>query len=388
MGNNTMSMHHQIWLAIIISAFVVFGGGLLSSVVNAKLYLESQLTQKNIDNANALALTLTHSTPNQVNADAAVNAMFDSGHYEFIEIKDKQNKVITERYGNAESDEYAYLKKTIHLHPTMGVAEINNGWKQYGTVYLSSNSNFAYKTLHRTIMHSALFMLLAGALSGLLSFLILNRITKPLNEVIKQASAISNKNFMIIPETKIPELNKLARAMNNTAQRLRDAFNHEEQKLEAMRKKACTDPLTGLANRSFFLSVVESTLNSDDLNGGTLLLLRLSKLSELNEKLGRSKCDELIQAVANTLNSYTIGFDEAIAGRLNGSDFAVIIPNLISKNNVINKAILENMRLVAARWIDSKNHIYVGMTEFKQKAQMSKVLAEADAALIEAENKD
>jgi diguanylate cyclase (GGDEF)-like protein len=155
-----------------------------------------------------------------------------------------------------------------------------------------------------------------------------------------------------------------------------------------MRKKACTDPLTGLANRSFFLSVVESTLDSDDLNGGTLLLLRLSKLSELNEKLGRSKCDDLIQAIANTLNSYTIGFDEAIAGRLNGSDFSVIIPNLISKNNVINKAVLENMRLVAGRWIDAQNHIYVGMTEFKQKAQMSKVLAEADASLIEAENKD
>lgn len=350
-----MSMHRQIWLAIVISAFVVFGGGLASSIVNAKVYLESQLTQKNIDNANALALTLTHSTPNQASADAAVNAMFDTGHYEFIEIKDKQNKAITERYSNGENTQYAYLQKIIHIHPRMGVAEINNGWKQYGTVYLSSNVSFAYETLHRTIVHSALLMLLAGVLSGLLSYLILNRITKPLNDVIKQASEISNKNFMIIPETKVPELNKLAKAMNNTAHRLRDAFNHEEQKLEAMRKKACTDPLTGLANRSFFLSVVESTLNNDDLNGGSLLLLRISKLAELNEELGRSRCDELIKAVANTLNSYTVGFDEAIAGRLNGSDFAVIIPNLIGKNNVINKAVLENIRQVAGRWTDPKN---------------------------------
>ena len=382
-----MSMHRQIWLAIIISAFVVFGGGLLSSVVNAKLYLESQLTQKNIDNANALALTLTHNTPNQGNADAAVNAMFDSGHYEFIEIKDKQNKVITERYGNVESTEYAYLKKIIHIRPTMGVAEINNGWKQYGTIYLSSNSHFAYETLHRTIMHSALFMLLAGALSGLLSYLILNRITKPLNDVIKQASAISNKNFLIIPETKVPELNKLAKAMNKTAHRLRDAFNHEEQKLEEMRKKACSDPLTGLANRSFFMSVLDSTLNNADLNGGTLFLLKISRLGEINEGIGRIKCDELIQAIAHTLNSYTVGFDEAIAGRLNGSDFAVLIPNLNGKNNQLNKAIIENIGLVASRWIDPKEHIHVGITEFKQKTQMSKVLAAADEALVAAEMK-
>ena len=116
-------------------------------------------------------------------------------------------------------------------------------------------------------------------------------------------------------------------------------------------------------------------------------LLKISRLGEINEGIGRIKCDELIQAIAHTLNSYTVGFDEAIAGRLNGADFAVLIPNLNGKNNELNKAIIENIGLVASRWIDPKEHIHVGITEFKQKTQMSKVLAAADEALVAAEIK-
>ena len=382
-----MSMHRQIWLAIVLSALVAFGGGLISSVFNAKIYLESQITQKNIDNANALALTITHGTPNKANAETAINAMFDSGHYEFIELKDNQNHVISERFGNVTQTKYGYLRKFIRIDPAMGIAEINNGWKQFGTVYIASDVTFAYETLHKTIIHSVLAMLLAGFVSGVLSYFILNRITKPINDVINQVSAISNKDFVTIPETKIPELNKLAIAMNKTAHRLRDAFNHEAKKLEDMRKKACSDPLTGIANRAFFMSVLDSLLQKDNTEGGTLVFLRIVDLAEVNEMLGRLKCDEFIKALADELTSYTIGSEDAIAGRLNGSDFAVIVPNLNNKSEQTIKKILTNVRRLADRWIDADQHIFIGSTQFQAKNQVSDVLAEADKSLIAAEKK-
>lgn len=383
-----MSMHRQIWLAIVLSALVAFGGGLVSSVINAKVYLESQITQKNIDNANALALTITHGMPNKANAEAAINAMFDSGHYEFIELRDNQNTVISERFGNVQDYKYNYLKKIIRVDPAMGIAEINNGWKQFGTVYIASDVTFAYETLHKTIVHSVFAMLLAGLVSGILSFFILNRITKPINDVINQVSAISNRDFVTIPETKIPELRKLARAMNKTAHRLRDAFHHEEKKLEEMRKKACSDPLTEIANRAFFISVLENLLQRDDVEGGTLVLLRIKDLAELNDTLGRIKCDDFIRALADELTSYTLGSDDAISGRLNGSDFAVIVPHLNKKSEQTIKSMLKNTRKVTARWVDADQHIFMGSSQFKHKNQITDVLAEADKSLIESENKD
>lgn len=388
-----MSMQRQIWLAIMITAFIAFGGGLISSVINAKSYLESQLSQKNIDNAHALALTISHSTPNKANAESAVNAMFDSGHYEFIEIRDAEDKVIAERYADddaqkPEGQKFQYLAKLIRIRPVMGNAEINNGWKQFGTVYVSSNSKFAYATLYRTILESFLAMLAAGLLSGLLSYLILSRFNKTLNEVVKQVSASSKRHFFTIPETSVPELSNLTKTVNKTMHRLKEAFDHEAQKLENMRKKACSDPLTGVANREFFLSILENATQKEMENGGILVFLRINDLAGINERLGRRASDEMILAITQVLNGYTIGIENALTGRLNGSDFAVLMPSLGRvKNNELAKAILKNTHQVARKWLDPKQHLLVGSTTFEFQAKVSDVLTKADKVLLAAQNK-
>lgn len=379
-----MSMQRQIWLAIMMTAFIAFGGGLVSSVINAKSYLESQLSQKNIDNAHALALTLSQSTPNKVNAEAAVNAMFDSGHYEFIEIHDAEDKVMTERFSDDKHPKFQYLTKLIHIRPFIGSAEINNGWKQFGTVYVSSNSDFAYATLHKTIVESCLGMLLAGLLSGLLSYLILSRFTKSLNDVVEQVSASSKRNFFTLPETSVPELSKLTKTVNNTMHRLKEAFDHEEQKLETMRKKACSDPLTGIANREFFLSILDNATQQEMKQGGILVLVRVNDLSTLNETLGRSQADALILAIAKALNSYTIGIENAFTGRLNGSDFAVLMPNSASKHDALGHLILQDVHKVAKKWLDPEAYIVVGATGFKFQDKVSEVLTKANEFLKEA----
>ncbi len=385
-----MSMQRQIWLAIVMTAFIAFGGGLISSVFNAKTYLESQLSQKNIDNAHALALTISHSSPSKANAEAAANAMFDSGHYDFIEIHDAEDKAIIERYADDNKQQivqqkFKYLAKLVPIRPVMGNAEINNGWKQFGTVYVSSSSEFAYATLYRTILESSLAMLAAGLLSGLLSYLILSRFTKTLNEVVKQVSASSKRNFFTIPDTNVPELRKLTKTVNSTMHRLKDAFDQEAQKLENMRKKACSDPLTGIANREFFLSILENATQNELKEGGVLVFLRIADLAGINARLGRVESDALILAMTQELNSYTIGVENAFTGRLNGSDFALLMPDLDNKNNELTKQIWQNTHQIAQQWLDPKQHLFVGSTTFKFQANVSEVLTKADKMLTEAQ---
>ncbi len=154
------------------------------------------------------------------------------------------------------------------------------------------------------------------------------------------------------------------------AHRLKEAFDHEAQKLENMRKKACTDPLTGVANREFFLSILENVTQKEMPDGGILVLLRIEHLAELNEKIGRVACDQLIQASTQGLNSYAIGNDFAFTGRLNGSDFALLMPNLTKKNtevskSILDKVILENTRQIAYKWIDPTAYLFTGVTTFK-----------------------
>jgi len=53
-----MSMYRKLWLTITLSMLVALGVSLFASLLNARDYLEEQLSMKNRDNAAALALAL------------------------------------------------------------------------------------------------------------------------------------------------------------------------------------------------------------------------------------------------------------------------------------------------------------------------------------------
>ena len=92
-----MSMYRQLWLAIITSMLLALAGSLFASMLNARAYLESQLSIKNADNAAALALSLSQSDPDAVSVELTVSALFDSGHYELIRVVDPAGHAIVER---------------------------------------------------------------------------------------------------------------------------------------------------------------------------------------------------------------------------------------------------------------------------------------------------
>src|SRR3990167_3105804 len=92
-----MSLIKQLWLAIIVVTTLAFGGSMLVSVLSARHYLEQQLQVKNIDNATALALSLSQLPKDPVTVELQVAAQFDAGHYRFIRIVSPTGKTLVER---------------------------------------------------------------------------------------------------------------------------------------------------------------------------------------------------------------------------------------------------------------------------------------------------
>ncbi|MDR1662111.1 MAG: GGDEF domain-containing protein, partial [Azoarcus sp.] len=145
-----MSMYRQFWLAVITSMLLALGGSLLASLLSARGYLETQLSQKNTDNATVLALAFNQQGVDAVSIEIAVSALFDSGHYELIRVDDPSGRPLVER--RAETGEIgvpAWFVKCLPLRAAPGHAQISDGWKQFGTLTLVSHSRFAYLTLWR-----------------------------------------------------------------------------------------------------------------------------------------------------------------------------------------------------------------------------------------------
>ena len=380
-----MSMYRQLWLAIIVSMLLALAGSLLASLISARAYLEQQLSIKNADNAAALALSLSQQTPDVVTVELAVAALFDSGHYESIRVHDPNGRLIVERVaapGNPGAPDWFVSHLPILADP--GEAQITSGWAQLGTVTLVSHSRFGYQALWTSTQEMVAALTLASLIGGYLGSLILRRLRRPLQAVIDQAVAITNRRFVKIAEPDVPELHQLAEAMNSTVERLKAMFDEEAARLETVRREANFDPLTGLANRDYLIGALRSVLDDEQSRGGTLLLLRVADLVGINRRLGREGTDDLLRRVAATISTSAAPIPEALPARMNGADFALLLPGQTTGREFA-AGVLEALVKTLEPFVDGGPSAYIGIGRFARGAGLRVVLSQIDAALIAAE---
>ena len=380
-----MSMFRQLWLAIVASTLLALVGGLLVSMLSARSYLESQLSIKNTDNATALALSLSQSTPDEVTVELVVASLFDGGHYELVRVVNPQGKVLSERIStDTNLGAPGWFARFLPIHAQPGQAQISSGWKQFGVVTLVSQSRFAYAALWKSTKEMVLALALAGLAGGVMSTLVLRRLRKPLNAVIDQAQAITERRFITVEEPAVPELKKLAKAMNLTVARLKAMFEDEALRLEGVRREANCDTLTGLANRSNFMARLRDTMQSERSTGGAVFIARVANLTTVNQFLGRKDTDELLRAFGRGLTTVATQYPEAFAARLNGADFAMLVPALSDPKTVADQ-LFQALTNEAAPYLPDRPSTWLGCGHFPPGVEPDIILSQVDMALAAVE---
>lgn len=379
-----MSMYRQLWLAIILSTLLALLGGLLASTLNARNYLTEQLSSKNTDNATALALALSQQNANAVMIELTVSALFDGGHYALIRVVDPLGKTIVERIAPVHAQAVPeWFVKALPLSAAPGQAQISSGWNQLGTLTLISTSRFAYQSLWKSVLQLTLALGVSGLVGGYLGTLTLRRLREPLQRVINQASAISERRFVLIDVPDVPELRQLAIAMNSTVTRLKSMFAEEAQRLEVLRIAANYDPLTGLANRTFFLVQLLDSLDSEEATGSTLLLVRIPDFAGLNQRLGASASNELLKVFAQILSQHAIQAN-GVAARIGDSDFALLLPSQAMAQAVAEE-LLRALVEAGAPLTGNGPTAYIGIGKLQRGQDIAGLMAQASSALAAAE---
>lgn len=381
-----MSMYRQMWLAIILSTLLALLGGLLASTLNARSYLTEQLSAKNTDNATALALALSQQRADAVMVELTVSALFDSGHYALIRVVDPLGKTIVERIAPATARTVpAWFVRALPLNAVPGQAQISSGWTQLGTLTLVSDSHFAYLALWKSVVQLVVALGLSGLLGGFLGAMILRRLHEPLQRVIRQASDISERRFVLIDVPDVPELKQLALAMNSMVTRLKTMFAEEAQRLEVLRISANYDPLTGLANRTFFLTQLLDSLDTEDAAGGTLLLVRLANFSRHQQRLGTPAVNELLTTFAVVLEKHAAQA-HAVAARIGESDFALLVPGPSGAHELAGKLLADLVEASAPLTGSGPAAcIGMGMGRLQHGQDMAGLMAQVSGALVAAE---
>jgi diguanylate cyclase (GGDEF)-like protein len=380
-----MSMYRQFWLALFTSMLLAFGGSLIASLLSARAYLESQLSIKNADNASALALSLSLSNPEPATIELTTTALFDSGHYELIRVVDPEGHQIVERVGVVDDrDAPQWFMRWLPIHATPGQAKINNEVQQVGTVTVVSHNHFAYAMLWGSVWPTIAAMTFACLVGGSLGAIILGRLKAPLQAVIDQATAITERRFVTIDEPAVPELKHLALAMNATIRRLRTMFQDEAARLETLRREANFDPLTGLANRNHFMARLRQALDAEDAGEGTLLLIRLADLAGVNRRLGRDTTDEFLRCAGEVIAGCPAVGSQGLAARLNGADFAILLTGE-SDAQATASGLLAALIEAGRPFVNDRAVAWIAIGRFGQGTDIAALLARVDRALATAE---
>ena len=379
-----MSMYRQLWIALIIGTLLSLAGGLLATTLSARSYLQTQLEMKNIDNATVLAQSLSLRAVEPVELELAIAALFDSGHYDAITLVDPRGKVLVQRRAApGRSAAPGWFMALLPIRPAPGTAHIASGWKQVGTLTVVSRSQFAYHTLWNSTLQMIAVLAFSGLVAGSLATLILRRLKRPLDAVVAQARAIAERRFVTTPESNVPELRQLSVAMNSTVALLKSLFADEAERLEAIRREANTDALTGLANRHHFMEQMGEALALENGAHGSLILLRLSHLAELNRQLGHEATDTMLAAIGERFDSQARQHDDAFAARLNGSDFALVLRG--AEPHAVAQALLDGVSGEITTRSGHEAAVYVGIGKIHYGLKLGELLSQVDTALAGAE---
>jgi diguanylate cyclase (GGDEF)-like protein/PAS domain S-box-containing protein len=173
------------------------------------------------------------------------------------------------------------------------------------------------------------------------------------------------------------------------------SINERKEAEAQIERLAFYDPLTNLPNRRLFLDRLQQdlTLAARQENFGALLYLDLDHFKTINDALGHSVGDTLLQQVAKRLGLQLRAADTV--ARLGGDEFVILLPELDQTSDLSAKQaykVAQKIRETLCIPFDLDGHEYtisssIGITLFPEPDQTTDiVLKQADSAMYKSKN--
>lgn len=382
-----MSLVKQLWLGTSFLIITAFAASLAASLFSAQSYYQEQLALKNIDSASSLAITLSHSEKEPALLRSFLDAQFATGHYQRIRLNSTGGTSFDLRGEPTEKKAPRWFRALFPLNVPAGVATVSDGWVNFGTLSVESDTSYARTSLWVTARRLFLWLTLVALLAGLVGSWLVRRISHPLKDVVDQAEAIGEKRFIVSKEPKTIEFRRVVRAMNKLSRRVESILDSEAKALAEMREKALHDSVTGVANREFFISHLDALVADTDTDAQhTLVLVRIPNLTTLNSEHGHATVDAELRRfctqVSEVLEQSQHHYSNAFLGRLNGSDFAILLTEF-HDTRVLSETLPQTVRGPLSE-IPGQD-LRLSVCTFRPGSSRAEVMMKADHLLAQAE---
>lgn len=260
---------------------------------------------------------------------------FDQGRRHFLqtEFPDVQRLLGAEAenlIGRSDGEKTGLVAAFVRLASNPGNAEnfVVLGLAQPEEYILKESSRLGERVIQVVILASLLAVLIAAIASRALTSSL-----KRINLAVLQFAR--ERKSAPLPVQRQDELGQLARSFVQMQEEIVEHLEELSRSRNALEHLARHDPLTGLPNRRVFFERLEHALAAARRSAKPLavLFVDLDHFKQLNDSLGHSIGDRVLQAVANLLRSATRESDTV--ARLGGDEFVILIEQLDDPGRVV-----------------------------------------------------
>ncbi len=395
-----MSLLNQLIAAVFAVLIGLVSGTLYIMSDSSKEMLIHQLESHGQDTATHLGLYLAPyiAAEDKATIETTVNAIFDSGFYQTIEITNNSGDSLFVSTNSSVAPETVpkWFLSFIQFTPPSMEREISYQWRKVGKVSVQSRAGYAYEQLWKGTEKTLIWFISLSLVAVFSLSYLIRMILRPLKGVAEQAFALSERKY--IEQTHIPktiELKLVVEAMNRMVQRVQRMFDEQTRHIEELRKTAYLDNLTGLTNQRSTHAQLSDWLDyRNEFGHGTCIYLHIPNLQALNEVQGEEATNNFLKYSAKQLAELCAKYQPAIVGRLSGSDFLAFIPE--TNEEIIKREVSklnESLNILADFEKISPNElpaVHIAITQTDHNTSAAQLLSEARLLIKQAitEKKD
>ncbi|ERK17236.1 Inner membrane protein YfiN [Pantoea sp. AS-PWVM4] len=287
--------------------------------------------------ANTLSTSLTAATVFEDSYDAKKKVVLlgSQGMFSAAKLVSSEQTVLVDWQDTTNDDSrfQRLLRQWIYAEPL--TVNVTHEDAVVGTLTLSGTVTNVADFIEYSVIILSCSMIFVFIVSFLVSELLhrgilasFRNITSTIHYVIRSGdfspriSGSSTKEFQVFSE----DLNSLLAEM----QTLKASLLRDNKSLAA---KALKDPLTGLANRTAFISKLNQLLDQQLAQENfVLLFLDGDRFKSINDTWGHAAGDEVLQSIASRLSGLVTKSD--LVARLGGDEFAILITSMTSEEEL------------------------------------------------------
>ncbi|WP_201353156.1 bifunctional diguanylate cyclase/phosphodiesterase [Hydrogenimonas urashimensis] len=384
-----MSLTKQIGIVVSLLLLFLLGSVLGIYFVKSKGFFEEQLAADAKSAAHALTRSLKPVIDDEKEMKTVVDALFGSGKFGLIELKDMQNATLYKRIKRADLKEVPeWFVELVQIKAPIATDVLEEDHSKFLNLLVQADRSAAYRELYGLFFYTIALFVIFGILGLLLLNLVLRVVLRSLENIKNQAEGVIHNRFIIqkeIPST--VELKNVVLAMNSMVKRVKELYVRSSEAMKESQEMLYLDQATDLFNRRYFqLKLPEYLMANDTRSRGSLMMIRMNGVVEGNRKIGHKKMDELLLEFAKILKQESELVHEPLICRINGTEFALLLPvyNAQTAKDLAKSIIGKHMLLCERYGLRNLLTLSVGICEYVRKMPMSKLLSCVDSALTDA----